>query len=134
MRARCASRHCAMPGTRPIRSPASSPQSAISRCTPADRRGHQTSDRVRLFARLFVGGFCGGGLGAGTDAELDAVAVAVAIGSDPLIFDAAAAVGGIMGIAPADLAAFGLPDSPHQNSRTGENRGSVRQVDPAQRL
>src|SRR5262249_14339343 len=116
MRAHCASRHCATPGTRPIRYPASNPRSAISRCTPADRRRHRANHSVRLYARLFVGGFCGGGLGAGTDAELDAIAVAVAIGSDPLVFDAAAAVRRIMGIAPADLAAFGLPDTAHQNS------------------
>src|SRR5262245_62893122 len=90
-----------------------------------------TSARRRSFFRRLCRG---GRLRAWADAELDVVAVAVAVRTHALVFDAAAAVGCIMGVAAADFPALRLPDAAHENPRPGQDRGAVRQMHGAQRL
>src|SRR6185503_19748636 len=72
--------------------------------------------------------------GAGADAELHAIAVAKAGRPVALVVDAALALHRLMGIAPADMATFGLPDPAHQESRAGQDCGAVGQMHRAQGL
>src|SRR5262249_2637009 len=71
---------------------------------------------------------------AGAEAKADAVAVAVMAPIDALVGHAALLVGRIVGVAAADLASVRLPDAVDDESGTGKNRGSIRQMHRAQRF
>src|SRR5205085_7460465 len=68
------------------------------------------------------------------EAEADAVAVAEVAAVDPLVSHAAALVGSVVLIAPADLARIGLPQAVNHEARAREDRGAVRQMHGAERL
>src|SRR4051812_11217224 len=71
---------------------------------------------------------------AGPEAETDAVAVAEMAAVDAFIGHTAAAVGGILGIAAADLPAVHFPQPINDETRAGQNGGAVRQMHSAQLL
>src|SRR5207237_1466620 len=70
--------------------------------------------------------------GARPDTKVDAVAVAIAVLAGLLVLDAAPPLERIVGVAPADAPALGLPGAAHQHSLPGDDRGAVRQVHGAQ--
>src|SRR4051812_34409214 len=73
------------------------------------------------------------GLG-GPEAETGAAAVAEMAAVAAFIGHTAAAVGGILGIAAADLPAVHFPQPINDETRAGQNGGAVRQMHSAQLL
>ena len=71
---------------------------------------------------------------AGPETEADAVAVAVVAAVDPLVGHAAPLVGGIVGIAPTDLAPVRFPHAIDHKARPREDRGSIGHMHGAERF